>query len=190
MHYCIKKKKSFSVVSKSPRWVILAHPWKLMLQIHSSPRETGWPKAVTRASRETSRGRDRLLKCSMRLHCMRRFRQMAGIRARLTELGCGHFWRWGTRTWRVPVYRLHDMMTQVIISVGKHDARMEFEPSSSVSFLCLQALALPFRQHFQRRTPSLLCHSGCGLSTHPAGRTYNTQWILREEKGRLRQPGV
>ena len=111
-------------MSKSPRWVILAHPWKLMLQIHSSPRETGWPKAVTRASRETSRGRDRLLKCSMRLHCMRRFRQMAGIRARLTELGCGHFWRWGTRTWRVPVYRLHDMMTQVIISVGKHDARI------------------------------------------------------------------
>ena len=90
----------------------------------------------------------------------------------------------------VPVYRLHDMMTQVIVPVGKHDARMEFEPSSSVSFLCLQALALPFRQHFQRRTPSLLCHSGCGLSTHPAGRTYNTQWILREEKGRLRQPGV
>ena len=34
----------------------------------------------------------------MRLHSMRRFRQAAGIRARLMELGCSHFRHWGTGT--------------------------------------------------------------------------------------------
>ena len=34
----------------------------------------------------------------MRLHGVRRFRQTAVIRARLTELGCSHFRHWGTGT--------------------------------------------------------------------------------------------
>ena len=59
-------------------------------------------RAGRRLSREPARRRQeteiRVLKRSMRLHSMRRFRQAAGIRARLMELGCSHFRHWGTGT--------------------------------------------------------------------------------------------